>query len=88
MNTFFFYYGIFRFPYLDCPEERFILTALKQLYQYDAIDRWSDILPQPITCYTSTLQETIETLEYVFSIFPEAHPIPSTADIHIHMTCQ
>lgn len=30
----------FRFPYLDCPEERFILTALKQLYQYDAIDRW------------------------------------------------
>lgn len=28
-----------RFPYLDCPEERFILEALKQLYQYDAIDR-------------------------------------------------
>lgn len=33
---FFFYY---RFPYLDCPEERHILEALKQLYQCDAIDR-------------------------------------------------
>lgn len=32
-----FYY--LRFPYLDCPEERFILEALKQLYQFDAIDR-------------------------------------------------
>jgi hypothetical protein len=28
-----------RFPYLDRPEERFILEALKQLYQCDAIDR-------------------------------------------------
>lgn len=28
-----------RFPYLDRPEERFILEALKQLYQFDAIDR-------------------------------------------------
>lgn len=28
-----------RFPYLDPPEERFILDALKQLYQFDAIDR-------------------------------------------------
>uniref|UniRef100_A0AAQ5XQY0 RNA helicase n=1 Tax=Amphiprion ocellaris TaxID=80972 RepID=A0AAQ5XQY0_AMPOC len=30
---------ISKFPYLDCPEERFILEALKQLYQFDAIDR-------------------------------------------------
>ncbi|KAI9537183.1 hypothetical protein NQZ68_027217 [Dissostichus eleginoides] len=28
-----------QFPYPDCPEERFILEALKQLYQFDAIDR-------------------------------------------------
>uniref|UniRef100_A0A9J8C8V5 RNA helicase n=1 Tax=Cyprinus carpio carpio TaxID=630221 RepID=A0A9J8C8V5_CYPCA len=34
---------ISKFPYLDCPEERFILTALKQLYQYDAIDRRGDV---------------------------------------------
>uniref|UniRef100_A0A8C9Y364 RNA helicase n=1 Tax=Sander lucioperca TaxID=283035 RepID=A0A8C9Y364_SANLU len=32
-------HDVIRFPYLDCPEERFILEALKQLYQYDAIDR-------------------------------------------------
>uniref|UniRef100_A0A7N9AWU4 RNA helicase n=1 Tax=Mastacembelus armatus TaxID=205130 RepID=A0A7N9AWU4_9TELE len=30
---------ISKFPYLDPPEERFILEALKQLYQFDAIDR-------------------------------------------------
>ncbi|XP_042595246.1 probable ATP-dependent RNA helicase DHX40 isoform X1 [Cyprinus carpio] len=30
---------VIRVPYLDCPKERFILTALKQLHQYDAIDR-------------------------------------------------
>ena len=30
---------LLRFPYLDCPEERFILEALKHLYQFDAIDR-------------------------------------------------
>uniref|UniRef100_A0A8C7TWP9 RNA helicase n=1 Tax=Oncorhynchus mykiss TaxID=8022 RepID=A0A8C7TWP9_ONCMY len=30
---------ISKFPYLDRPEERFILEALKQLYQCDAIDR-------------------------------------------------
>uniref|UniRef100_A0A4W4DVY2 RNA helicase n=1 Tax=Electrophorus electricus TaxID=8005 RepID=A0A4W4DVY2_ELEEL len=34
---------ISKFPYLDRPEERFILTALKQLYQYDAIDRKGDV---------------------------------------------
>lgn len=28
-----------RFPYLDRPEERFVLEALKKLYQFDAIDR-------------------------------------------------
>ncbi|KAM8853426.1 putative ATP-dependent RNA helicase DHX40 [Synchiropus picturatus] len=32
-------HDVIRFPYLDCPEERFILEALKQLYQFDAIDR-------------------------------------------------
>ncbi|KAL2095759.1 hypothetical protein ACEWY4_007907 [Coilia grayii] len=32
-------HDVIRFPYLDRPEERLILTALKQLYQYDAIDR-------------------------------------------------
>lgn len=32
-------YLLLRFPYLDCPEERFLLEALKQLYQFDAIDR-------------------------------------------------
>ncbi|KAM8903732.1 putative ATP-dependent RNA helicase DHX40 isoform 2-T3 [Spinachia spinachia] len=32
-------HDVVRFPYLDCPEERFILEALKQLYQFDAIDR-------------------------------------------------
>uniref|UniRef100_A0A8C1LR49 Probable ATP-dependent RNA helicase DHX40 n=1 Tax=Cyprinus carpio TaxID=7962 RepID=A0A8C1LR49_CYPCA len=36
-------HDVIRFPYLDCPEERFILTALKQLYQYDAIDRRGDV---------------------------------------------
>lgn len=36
---FFFYFFYYRFPYLDCPEERHILEALKQLYQCDAIDR-------------------------------------------------
>ncbi|KAM4627207.1 putative ATP-dependent RNA helicase DHX40 isoform 2-T2 [Polymixia lowei] len=32
-------HDVIRFPYLDPPEERFILEALKQLYQCDAIDR-------------------------------------------------
>ncbi|XP_056296860.1 probable ATP-dependent RNA helicase DHX40 isoform X3 [Pseudoliparis swirei] len=32
-------HDVIRFPYMDCPEERFILEALKQLYQFDAIDR-------------------------------------------------
>ncbi|XP_037533688.1 probable ATP-dependent RNA helicase DHX40 [Nematolebias whitei] len=32
-------HDVIRFPYLDCPDERFILEALKQLYQFDAIDR-------------------------------------------------
>uniref|UniRef100_H3CFX3 RNA helicase n=1 Tax=Tetraodon nigroviridis TaxID=99883 RepID=H3CFX3_TETNG len=32
-------HDVIRFPYLDPPEERFILDALKQLYQFDAIDR-------------------------------------------------
>ncbi|KAM4743184.1 putative ATP-dependent RNA helicase DHX40 [Anableps anableps] len=32
-------HDVIRFPYLDCPEERFILEALKQLYQFDAINR-------------------------------------------------
>ncbi|RXM97739.1 putative ATP-dependent RNA helicase DHX40 [Acipenser ruthenus] len=32
-------HDVIRFPYLDSPEERFILEALKQLYQCDAIDR-------------------------------------------------
>ncbi|XP_056139272.1 probable ATP-dependent RNA helicase DHX40 [Lampris incognitus] len=32
-------HDVIRFPYLDHPEERFILEALKQLYQFDAIDR-------------------------------------------------
>ncbi|XP_016092189.1 probable ATP-dependent RNA helicase DHX40 [Sinocyclocheilus grahami] len=36
-------HDVIRFPYLDSPEERFILTALKQLYQYDAIDRRGDV---------------------------------------------
>ncbi|XP_051966157.1 probable ATP-dependent RNA helicase DHX40 [Xyrauchen texanus] len=36
-------HDVIRFPYLDCPEERFILTALKQLYQYDAIDRRGEV---------------------------------------------
>ena len=34
----FFLFGL-RFPYLDHPEERLLLEALKQLYQFDAIDR-------------------------------------------------
>ncbi|OXB79042.1 UNVERIFIED_CONTAM: hypothetical protein H355_005918 [Colinus virginianus] len=32
-------HDVIRFPYLDRPEERHILEALKQLYQCDAIDR-------------------------------------------------
>ncbi|CAL8360934.1 unnamed protein product [Merluccius merluccius] len=32
-------HDVIRFPYLDRPEERLILEALKQLYQCDAIDR-------------------------------------------------
>lgn len=36
-------HDVIRFPYLDCPEERFILEALKQLYQFDAIDRRGNV---------------------------------------------
>ncbi|XP_062872435.1 probable ATP-dependent RNA helicase DHX40 isoform X1 [Trichomycterus rosablanca] len=36
-------HDVIRFPYLDRPEERFILTALKQLYQFDAIDRKGNV---------------------------------------------
>ncbi|KAL7831661.1 hypothetical protein AOLI_G00292090 [Acnodon oligacanthus] len=36
-------HDVIRFPYLDHPEERFLLTALKQLYQYDAIDRKGNV---------------------------------------------
>ncbi|XP_037402269.1 probable ATP-dependent RNA helicase DHX40 isoform X2 [Pygocentrus nattereri] len=36
-------HDVIRFPYLDRPEERFLLTALKQLYQYDAIDRKGNV---------------------------------------------
>lgn len=32
-------HDVIRFPYLDPPNERLILEALKQLYQCDAIDR-------------------------------------------------
>ncbi|XP_062329887.1 probable ATP-dependent RNA helicase DHX40 isoform X2 [Osmerus eperlanus] len=32
-------HDVIRFPFLDRPEERFILEALKQLFQCDAIDR-------------------------------------------------
>lgn len=41
LNSEIFFYFIFyyRFPYLDRPEERHILEALKELYQCDAIDR-------------------------------------------------
>ncbi|XP_069768030.1 probable ATP-dependent RNA helicase DHX40 isoform X3 [Narcine bancroftii] len=34
--------NVIGFPYLDSPEERHILEALKQLYQNDAIDRLCD----------------------------------------------
>ncbi|KAM3615418.1 uncharacterized protein V6R79_002054 [Siganus canaliculatus] len=36
-------HDVIRFPYLDIPEERFILEALKQLYQFDAIDRRGNV---------------------------------------------
>ncbi|KAI4905188.1 hypothetical protein NFI96_013904 [Prochilodus magdalenae] len=36
-------HDVIRFPYLDRPEERFLLTALKQLYQYDGIDRKGNV---------------------------------------------
>ncbi|XP_061538468.1 probable ATP-dependent RNA helicase DHX40 isoform X1 [Phycodurus eques] len=38
-------HDVIRFPYLDPPEERFILEALKQLYQFDAIDRFVRVSP-------------------------------------------
>ncbi|XP_077579197.1 putative ATP-dependent RNA helicase DHX40 isoform X1 [Stigmatopora nigra] len=38
-------HDVIRFPYLDPPEERFILEALKQLYQFDAIDRRGQVTP-------------------------------------------
>ena len=40
----FFLFGL-RFPYLDHPEERLLLEALKQLYQFDAIDRLVAVCP-------------------------------------------
>uniref|UniRef100_A0A8B9SDS3 RNA helicase n=1 Tax=Apteryx owenii TaxID=8824 RepID=A0A8B9SDS3_APTOW len=54
-------HDVVRFPYLDCPEERLILEALKQLYQCDAIDRRGHVtrlgeflvqfpLPPNLTC--------------------------------------
>ncbi|KAM7139990.1 putative ATP-dependent RNA helicase DHX40 isoform 3-T4 [Macrochelys suwanniensis] len=54
-------HDVIRFPYLDCPEERHILEALKQLYQCDAIDRRGHVtrlgeflvqypLPPNLTC--------------------------------------
>ncbi|XP_060799719.1 probable ATP-dependent RNA helicase DHX40 [Neoarius graeffei] len=36
-------HDVIRFPYLDHPEERFILDALKKLYQFDAIDRKGNV---------------------------------------------
>ncbi|KAJ7995609.1 hypothetical protein DPEC_G00246360 [Dallia pectoralis] len=38
-------HDVIRFPYLDRPEERFIMEALKQLYQCDAIDRRGKVTP-------------------------------------------
>ena len=38
-EDFFYFIFYYRFPYLDRPEERHILEALKELYQCDAIDR-------------------------------------------------
>uniref|UniRef100_A0A8D2L3D9 RNA helicase n=1 Tax=Varanus komodoensis TaxID=61221 RepID=A0A8D2L3D9_VARKO len=54
-------HDVIRFPYLDCPEERHILEALKQLYQCNAIDRGGHVtrhgefmvqfpLPPNLTC--------------------------------------
>ncbi|KAI6074421.1 putative ATP-dependent RNA helicase DHX40 [Aix galericulata] len=48
-------HDVIRFPYLDRPEERHILEALKQLYQCDAIDRLGEFLvqfplPPNLTC--------------------------------------
>ncbi|GAA6106327.1 probable ATP-dependent RNA helicase DHX40 [Tachysurus ichikawai] len=36
-------HDVIRFPYLDRPEERFILDALKKLYHFDAIDRKGNV---------------------------------------------
>ncbi|XP_063300585.1 probable ATP-dependent RNA helicase DHX40 [Pelobates fuscus] len=36
-------HDVIRFPYLDQPEERFILEALKELYQCGAIDRSGNV---------------------------------------------
>ncbi|KAF5908200.1 clathrin heavy chain 1 isoform X4, partial [Clarias magur] len=36
-------HDVIRFPYLDHPEERFILDALKKLYQFDAVDRKGNV---------------------------------------------
>ncbi|KFP46794.1 putative ATP-dependent RNA helicase DHX40, partial [Cathartes aura] len=54
-------HDVIRFPYLDRPEERHILEALKELYQCDAIDRRGHVtrlgeflvqfpLPPNLTC--------------------------------------
>uniref|UniRef100_A0A8D0FF26 RNA helicase n=1 Tax=Strix occidentalis caurina TaxID=311401 RepID=A0A8D0FF26_STROC len=54
-------HDVIRFPYLDCPEERHILEALKELYQCNAIDRRGHVtrlgeflvqfpLPPNLTC--------------------------------------
>ncbi|KAF1538912.1 putative ATP-dependent RNA helicase DHX40, partial [Eudyptula albosignata] len=62
ISKFFFYFIFYyRFPYLDRPEERHILEALKELYQCDAIDRRGHVtrlgeflvqfpLPPNLTC--------------------------------------
>ncbi|XP_053563294.1 probable ATP-dependent RNA helicase DHX40 [Bombina bombina] len=36
-------HDVIRFPYLDHPEEKYILEALKKLYQCDAIDRRGNV---------------------------------------------
>uniref|UniRef100_A0A8C5M871 RNA helicase n=1 Tax=Leptobrachium leishanense TaxID=445787 RepID=A0A8C5M871_9ANUR len=36
-------HDVIRFPYLDQPEERFVLEALKELYQCSAIDRSGNV---------------------------------------------
>lgn len=37
--------NVLDFPYLDPPEERMLLEALKQLYYFDALDRDGQVTP-------------------------------------------